>query len=231
MKKLVTILGARPQFVKASMLSKKIASTVNIEEVIVHTGQHFDHSMSDIFFDELNLPPFKYNLGINGGSQVSMTSCMMLEIEKIFIKEIPDIVLVYGDTNSTLAGALAAAKMNIKLAHVEAGLRSFNNAMPEETNRIITDRVSDYLFVPTQNAKTNLLSEGVAQEKIFAVGDVMYDLALSLQEEQQNYEASRKHARVEEKDFILATVHRAENIFDRSRMETILRSFEALAKT
>ena len=119
--------------------------------------------MSDIFFDELNLPPFKYNLGINGGSQVSMTSCMMLEIEKIFIKEIPDIVLVYGDTNSTLAGALAAAKMNIKLAHVEAGLRSFNNAMPEETNRIITDRVSDYLCA-NSNAKTNLLSEGVAEK-------------------------------------------------------------------
>ena len=230
MKKLVTVLGARPQFIKASILSQKISTCEIIQEVIVHTGQHFDASMSDIFFDELKIPSSNYNLGINGGSQVSMISRMMLELEKVFIKEEPDVVLVYGDTNSTLAGALVAAKMNIKLAHVEAGLRSNNNSMPEETNRIITDRVSDYLFVPTLNAKENLLNEGVTKDKIFSVGDVMYDLALSYQRESHEDNSSEGPLDLRSNNFILATIHRAENTLDRSRMEIILGAFEELAK-
>ena len=158
--KIVTIIGARPQFIKAASLSREIFKTKNVEEVIVHTGQHFDVNMSDVFFEEMQIPKPKYNLNINSLNHGAMTGRMLEEIELVLVKEKPDWLLVYGDTNSTLAGALAAKKLHIKVAHVEAGLRSFNMDMPEEVNRILTDRISNVLFCPTEQAVCNLKSEG-----------------------------------------------------------------------
>ena len=184
MKKLLTIIGARPQFIKASVVSKAIAETDGLQEVIVHTGQHYDANMSDIFFDQLAIPRPHHQLDIHGGSHGDMTGRMLIEIEKVLLQERPDCVLVYGDTNSTLAGALAAAKMHIPVAHVEAGLRSFNMQMPEEVNRILTDRVSNILFCPTDAAMANLAKEGFPYamasgqlQRIAQVGDVMQDSA------------------------------------------------------
>ena len=158
--KIVTILGARPQFIKAGTVSREIAKHNEIEEIIVHTGQHYDDNMSDIFFNEMQIPKPDYNLDINGLGHGAMTGQMLEKIEEILLKEKPDWVLVYGDTNSTLAGALAASKLHIKLAHIEAGLRSFNMNMPEEVNRILTDRISNILFCPTDTAIQNLKNEG-----------------------------------------------------------------------
>ena len=158
--KIVTIVGARPQFIKAAAVSREIAKHNDIKEVIVHTGQHFDANMSDVFFDEMEIPKPDYNLDVNGLSHGAMTGQMMEKIEKVLTDEKPDWVLVYGDTNSTIAGALAARKMHIRVAHVEAGLRSFNMRMPEEINRILTDRISNILFCPTDTAVNNLKKEG-----------------------------------------------------------------------
>jgi len=178
--KIVTILGARPQFVKAGSVSREIANHPEIKEIIVHTGQHFDKNMSDIFFDEMKIPKPDYNLNINGLSYGAMTGQMLEKIEEVLLKEKSDWVMVYGDTNSTLAGALAASKLHIRVAHVEAGLRSFNMKMPEEVNRILTDRISNILFCPTQSAIENLKKEGFDSFdcKIIKSGDVMQDGAL-----------------------------------------------------
>jgi len=190
--KIVTILGARPQFIKAGTVSRAIQSVNSesdsdrIKEIIVHTGQHFDANMSDIFFDEMKIPKPDYNLNINGLGHGAMTGQMLEKIEEILLKEQPDWVMVYGDTNSTIAGALAASKLHIKVAHVEAGLRSFNMKMPEEVNRILTDRISDILFCPTETAVKNLKEEGYSATvksdrgmgKVINVGDVMQDGAL-----------------------------------------------------
>ena len=158
--KIITIIGARPQFIKASVVSRSFVEQTALQEIIIHTGQHFDTNMSDIFFEQLSIPRPAYQLDINSGSHGEMTGRMLAEIEHVIMAEKPDRVLVYGDTNSTLAGALAAAKLHVPVAHVEAGLRSFDMSMPEEINRILTDQVSDLLFCPTQTAVDNLVSEG-----------------------------------------------------------------------
>lgn len=176
--KLLTVIGARPQFIKAATVSRVVAGRDDVREVIVHTGQHYDANMSDVFFDELSIPKPDYHLGIGGGGHGQMTGRQLEVIEEVLLKERPDCVLVYGDTNSTLAGALAAVKLHIPVAHVEAGLRSFNRKMPEEINRVLTDHASDFLFAPTQTAMANLANEGISGDKTHLVGDVMYDAAL-----------------------------------------------------
>ena len=175
MKKVLTVLGARPQFIKASMVSHAISSSKSLKEVVLHTGQHFDANMSAVFFSELDMQPPAYNLEIHGGGHGEMTGRMLIEIERVLQAEKPDAVLVYGDTNSTLAGALAAAKLHIPVAHVEAGLRSFNMAMPEEINRILTDQISDVLYTTERSAHDNLVREGIPAERAVFVGNVMID--------------------------------------------------------
>lgn len=220
--KILTIVGARPQFVKAAVLSRQFAQYPDkINEIIVHTGQHFDVNMSDIFFQEMNIPQPDYHLEINSLSHGAMTGRMIEEIEKVIIKEKPDWVLVYGDTNSTLAGALAAVKLHVKVAHVEAGLRSFNMKMPEEINRILTDRISNALFCPTDTAIQNLKKEGFEHfsTEIIKSGDVMQDAAM--------YYAGKLNERQLSlpplpDQFILCTLHRAENTDDPERLKNLV---------
>jgi UDP-GlcNAc3NAcA epimerase len=229
--KVVTVIGARPQFIKAAAVSRAILSggSGSLHEVIVHTGQHFDDQMSGIFFREMHLPAPAYELGIGGLSHGAMTGRMLEEIEKVFVAERPDSVLVYGDTNSTLAGALAAAKLRIPVAHIEAGLRSFNRAMPEEVNRVLTDHVSEILFAPTRTAVNNLLHEGCRAETIEMVGDVMYDATLlfaKLAEERSDILSALQAA---PQSYVLATVHRAENTDDPARLGAIFDALSTLA--
>jgi UDP-GlcNAc3NAcA epimerase len=224
--KIVTILGARPQFIKAGSVSREIAKHSSIKEIIVHTGQHFDKNMSDIFFDEMKIPKPHYNLNINGLSHGAMTGQMMEKIEKILLQEKPDWVLVYGDTNSTLAGALSASKLHIKVAHIEAGLRSFNMKMPEEINRILTDRISNILFCPTDTAITHLKNEGFENFncKIINSGDVMQDGALFY-----SNLAVKPQVKLN-KEFILSTIHRAENTDDEERLKEIFEALDKISK-
>lgn len=216
--KIVTILGARPQFIKAGSVSRAIAQHKDIVEVIVHTGQHYDANMSDIFFQEMCIPKPDYHLNINGLSHGAMTGQMLEKIEQVLIKEKPDWVVVYGDTNSTLAGALAAKKLHIKLAHIEAGLRSYNQKMPEEINRIVTDRISDILFCPTDQAMTNLHEEGYQKMDCHFVksGDVMLDGARFYQGLAQKPDVNLTD------DYLLCTVHRAENTDNLNRLRSII---------
>ena len=229
MKKIVTILGARPQFVKAGVVSEALVHSGRFDEVLVHTGQHFDHNMSEVFFSELGLRPPAYNLGINGGGHGNMTGKMLIALEDVLISERPDIVLVYGDTNSTLSGALAAAKLHIPVAHVEAGLRSFNMAMPEEINRILTDRVSTWLFAPGETAAENLHREGVLDASIHVVGDVMYDVALRFSDKVDSSGGQIVRLGLEPGGYVLATIHRAENTDTESRLISIASAFELMA--
>ena len=228
--KIVTILGARPQFIKAGSVSREIqrqkAEGRDIEEVIVHTGQHYDANMSDIFFEEMKIPKHNYFLGIGGKSHGAMTGQMIEKIEEVCLKEKPDWVMVYGDTNSTLAGAIVASKLHIKLAHIEAGLRSFNMKMPEEVNRILTDRVSDILFCPTDTAIENLKNEGYDKLdcKIVKSGDVMQDGAIFY----KNLAIKPKYEITN--NFILCTIHRAENTDDETRLKNIFKALEQIAK-
>lgn len=236
--KVLTVIGARPQFIKAATVSRAILkynATINgqrlaINEVIVHTGQHYDANMSDIFFEELDIPRPDYHLGIGGGPHGQMTGRQMEKIEEVLLKEKPDWVLVYGDTNSTLAGALAAAKLHIPVAHVEAGLRSFNMRMPEEINRILTDRTSTLLFCPTQTAVDNLNNEGIknwhTNAKVVLSGDVMQDGAFYY----KNLAQKPLDIAVEE-DFVLCTIHRAENTSDLNRLSNIISALNEIAKT
>jgi len=226
--KILTILGARPQFIKAGSVSREIVKHEDIQEIIIHTGQHFDTNMSDIFFDEMKIPKPHYNLGINGKSHGAMTGEMLEKIEEILLSEKPDWVMVYGDTNSTLAGALAASKLHIKIAHVEAGLRSFNMKMPEEINRILTDRVSSILFCPTQSAIANLKDEGydnISTCKIVKNGDVMQDGALFY----AKFSKKPDNLYVK-KSYILSTIHRAENTDDKERLKNIIDALNEIAK-
>ncbi|NYT78467.1 UDP-N-acetylglucosamine 2-epimerase (non-hydrolyzing) [Alcaligenaceae bacterium] len=217
--KLLTVVGARPQFVKAGVVSRAIAAHPEITEVVIHTGQHFDPNMSDIFFSQLNMPKPDYMLGIHGGTHGEMTGRMLVDIERIIIDTQPDRLLVYGDTNSTLAGALAAAKLHVPVAHIEAGLRSFNMRMPEEINRILTDRVSDVLFCPTDAAVENLHNEGITDKvaHILKSGDVMEDSAKLFGEVSVVPDVA---ANLE--GFVLATLHRAENTDDPIRLAGVV---------
>lgn len=217
----LTVLGARPQFIKASVVSRALAEST-LAEVVIHTGQHFDANMSQVFFDELGIEGPAYNLGIHGGSHGSMTGQMLAEIERVLEDEDPAAVLVYGDTNSTLAGALAAVKMGIPVAHVEAGLRSFDMNMPEEVNRILTDRISTWLFTPTEVADDNLRSEGVAVETIHRVGDVMYDVAKHFGELVTTRDWAWSELGIEPGNYVLATFHRPQNTDDPSRLRAIV---------
>jgi UDP-GlcNAc3NAcA epimerase len=229
MKKLVTVLGARPQFIKAAVLSRIIQQRGEIQEVIVHTGQHFDDNMSEIFFRELGIPRAVYNLDVNQVGHGAMTGRMMERLEPVLERENPDLVLVYGDTNSTLAGALVARKMGVPVAHVEAGLRSGNMEMPEEINRIVTDRISDLLFCPTEQAIKNLESEGFGAFDIRIVqsGDIMKDSVAFFKNKMGSMEDLLERYALEGESFVLATIHRQENTDDRSRLCAI---FEGLDK-
>ena len=223
--KILTILGARPQFVKAGSVSREIAKHEDIQEIIVHTGQHYDVNMSDIFFDEMQIPKPDYNLNINGLGHASMTGQMLEKIEEVLLNEKPDWVMVYGDTNSTLAGALAASKLHMKIAHIEAGLRSFNMKMPEEVNRILTDRISNILFCPTDMAIQNLMNEGYdsLDIKVVKSGDVMQDGAIF-------YRSLAVKPHIDIKDnYVLATIHRAENTDDEQRLRNIFEALETIS--
>ncbi|MEB6633157.1 non-hydrolyzing UDP-N-acetylglucosamine 2-epimerase [Kluyvera cryocrescens] len=227
MSKILTIIGARPQFIKASVVSRAISQTPGLDEVILHTGQHFDKNMSDIFFKQLDIPQPDIQLDIHGGSHGQMTGRMLEEIELALMQHEPDRVLVYGDTNSTLAGALAAAKLHIPVAHVEAGLRSFNMHMPEEINRILTDQLSDFLFCPTDAAVKNLSNEGFDNKSVnvLQVGDVMQDAAIFFS---QNAVAPQSPI---PNDFILATLHRAENTDNIHRLAQIITALNNIHAT
>jgi UDP-GlcNAc3NAcA epimerase len=229
--KIITIIGARPQFIKAAALSRELKKHKRFNEIIVHTGQHFDKNMSDIFFREMEIPKPAYHLDVNNLSHSAMTGLMLKKIEQVLISEKPDLVLVYGDTNSTLAGALAASKLKIQLAHVEAGLRSFNMGMPEEINRIVTDRISNLLFCPTDTAVKNLRDEGFMKFKnclVLKSGDVMQDAALYYSKK-----AAQKSNIIRDlklNDFVLCTLHRAENTDDVNRFQSIVKALNAVNK-
>lgn len=216
--KLITVIGARPQFIKAAAVSRKL--TGRIEEVIVHTGQHYDANMSDVFFGELDIPKPAFHLNIGSGSHGEMTGKMLMGIEQVLLQEKPDALMVYGDTNSTLAGALAASKLLIPVIHVEAGLRSFNRAMPEEKNRILTDHISDFLFVPTQTGVDNLKREGI-EKGVHLCGDVMYDGILHYSAIAAKNSAILEQLGAEPGKYSLCTIHRAENTDDPSRLVSI----------
>lgn len=227
-KKIITIIGARPQFIKVAPVSLALKKHApKIQEILVHTGQHYDDNMSKIFFDELAIEAPKYNLGIGGGLHGEQTGAMLKAIEEVLITEKPKMVLIYGDTNSTLAGALAATKLHIPVAHVEAGMRSFNRKMPEEINRVVADHLSSLLFVPSLVAVNNLLAEGIALEKIHNVGDVMYDAVLHFSNKVLKKNSILHSLKLQKKQYLLATIHRAENTDDPKRLEIV---FSALAK-
>ena len=262
MLKIVTIIGARPQFIKAATVSRAIAqhnslanATDSITEVLVHTGQHYDDNMSRIFFDELAIPKPHYNLGIGSGPHGKQTGAMLSVIEEVLIREKPDLVLTYGDTNSTLAGALAATKLHILSAHVEAGLRSYNRKMPEEINRIVTDELSNFLFCPTETAVNNLKKDGftntvndgtLVDESLFNdmlsafsfelsplvvnVGDVMYDSVLFNKKLAQQKSNILQELGIERNNYLLATLHRAENTDDPTSLRNILKAFNEIAR-
>lgn len=239
--KIATIVGARPQFIKAGTVSRAIASRQKsrdkaLNEILIHTGQHFDAGMSDIFFEEMGIPRPDHHLGISGGGHGVMTGAMLEKLEPLLLEIRPDWVLVYGDTNSTLAGALAAAKLYIPIAHVEAGLRSFNRRMPEEINRLLTDQLSSLLFCPTETAMHNLEAEGFPHrmengdgQKMFMTGDVMYDAALFFAQKAGSRVANCTALGLTPKRYVLATVHRAENTDEPSRLRAIVDGLEAVA--
>ncbi|MEI6040042.1 MAG: UDP-N-acetylglucosamine 2-epimerase (non-hydrolyzing) [Candidatus Berkelbacteria bacterium] len=221
MKKIVTIIGARPQLIKTALLSRELQKY--FQEVIVHTGQHYDLNMSDIFYQDLNLPEVDYNLEVGSASQGKQTAMMMERIEEVLLEEKPDMVLVYGDTNSTMAGALVATKLHIPVGHVESGMRSFNRRMPEEINRVVTDHVSDLLFCSTKSVVENLKEEGIKQNVHF-VGDVMFDLQESVVA-QGKVNSILEKLDLKPQEYILATIHRQENTDIKENLVNILEAF------
>jgi UDP-GlcNAc3NAcA epimerase len=224
--KILTVVGARPQFIKAAAVSRVLRAAPGVQEILLHTGQHYDANMSSVFFEELGIPAPEYNLGVGSGSHAVQTAQMLAGIEEVLIKEHPDRVMVYGDTNSTLAGALSAVKLNIPVAHVEAGLRSFNHAMPEEINRIVTDRISNLLFAPTLTAVSHLEQEGLGGFTRFT-GDVMYDSLLYYREMVKRDE-SKYALKGIKPGFLLATIHRVENTDQAENLVRILDAFAAI---
>lgn len=228
--KIITVIGARPQFIKAAVVSRVLSRHAEIIEKIVHTGQHFDFNMSDIFFSEMEVPKPAFSLSIKANSHGAMTGRMLECVEEVLLQEKPDLVLVYGDTNSTLAGALAAAKLHIPVAHVEAGLRSFNTRMPEEINRVLTDHISEKLFAPTERGRMNLIREGLASEKIFVVGDVMYDAAIYFGQKAEENSRVLSELKLAPRGYILATCHRAENTDVPERLQAIFKGLSDVAE-
>ncbi|MEO8563650.1 MAG: UDP-N-acetylglucosamine 2-epimerase (non-hydrolyzing) [bacterium] len=228
--KICSVIGARPQFVKAGVVSRAILARTDLQEVLVHTGQHYDVNMSDVFFRELALPAPTHNLGVGSGRHGAQTARMLEGLEQIFLDEQPDVVLIYGDTNSTLAAAVAAAKLHLPIAHVEAGLRSFNRRMPEETNRVVADALSDVLFAPTEDAVRQLRREGHAEDRIVWSGDVMYDAALLMKGVAASSSRILDDHSLVERDYFLATVHRAENTDDPARLRSIFDALELVAR-
>jgi len=232
--RIVSIIGARPQFIKAAMVSRAIQSynqkkkKGKISHIVIHTGQHYDYAMSQAFFDQLPLPTPHYHLGVGSGNHGWMTGTMLPRIESVLIEARPDWVLVYGDTNSTLAGALTAAKMTIPLAHVESGLRSYNRQMPEEINRVLTDHISNLLFCPTRNSVKNLRKEGI-KRGIYETGDVMFDAFLTYRDKAVKKSKILSRYGLPPGNYSLATVHRQENTEDRSRLAGIFKAFEEIA--
>lgn len=233
MKKIITIVGARPQIIKSSAISRAILNrfSTEIKEIIVHTGQHYDEYMSKVFFEEMNIPSPDYNLKVGSGSHGSQTAKMLEGLEEIYLKEKPDAVLVYGDTNSTIAGALAAVKIHIPVVHVEAGLRSFNKAMPEEVNRVACDHMSTLLFTPTSTGLLNLSREGFAmtpegkatadQPQVFHCGDIMFDNSLYFSAVSDENSSILADLGLSDDDYILGTIHRDANTDDADNMESI----------
>ncbi len=226
--KIVTVVGARPQFVKAAAVSRALRA--RHMEILVHTGQHYDDNMSAVFFEELGIPAPDFNLEVGSGSHGAQTGAMLARIEEILLNDRPDWVLLYGDTNSTVAGALAAAKLHIPVTHVEAGLRSFNRAMPEELNRVVTDHLADLLLCPSQTAVQNLASEGIVNG-VHLVGDVMFESLMFAAERAQGRSRILLELDLRERSYLLATVHRAENTDSPERLPEILRAFEQIEET
>src|SRR4051812_3155668 len=243
MLKIVTIIGARPQIIKAAALSRAIKNKFadKIQEIIIHTGQHYDNNMSQVFFDELGVPKPYFNLNIRLVSHGEQTGAMVSGIEKVIQTEKPNCIVVYGDTNSTLSGAIAASKINIPVIHIEAGLRSFNKSMPEEVNRILCDHVSTLLFCPTKTAFDNLLKEGFKERntspydinnpKVYHCGDIMYDNSIYFSEIAEKKSTILKDNELTSGEFILATIHRNNNTDDPSRLNSIFSAIKKVAET
>ena len=239
---IVTIIGARPQIIKAAALSRAIKKhySQRIQEVIVHTGQHYDNNMSQVFFEELGIPRPDYNLHVGSASHGVQTAKMIEGIEKILLDEKPDFIVLYGDTNSTLAGAVAASKIHVSIVHIEAGLRSFNKSMPEEINRIVCDHCSTLLFTPTQAGFDNLAHEGfkmnnekpynIDNPKVYHCGDIMYDNSLYFSEIADQKVTLLRQLGLEGKSFVLATLHRDSNTDNQERLDAILKAFTELSK-
>ena len=228
--KICTIVGARPQFIKAAVLSRLISGNDAIEEIMIHTGQHYDHNMSDVFFNELSIKKPKYNLDIHGSSHGASTGRMIEKIEEILISENPDWVLLYGDTNSTLAGAIAASKLGINIAHVEAGLRSYDKGMPEELNRVMVDHCSDLLFSPTDQAVKNLKKEGFEDDKIFKTGDIMYDSILYYKDKSKDDDLVLGKYKIKKKEYVLVTIHRQSNTDKIENLKAIIQGLSTCEK-
>lgn len=226
--KVLTVVGARPQFIKAAIVSHMFKNKKNIREILVHTGQHYDTNMSKIFFDELEIPTIDYHLGIQSKTHGMQTGEMIIAIEKVLLKEQPDWLLIYGDTNSTLSAAIAAAKLHIPIAHVEAGLRSYNKKMPEEINRLVADQLSEVLFAPTTQSVNNLQHEGYEKSRIIEVGDVMYDAALFYGNKAMQESSILHKLKIHPQEYILATIHRAENTDNHDRLLTIFMALERI---